>query len=40
MEQGAAKATVHPIKVLALAYGLIPDVAGLAPSASEELLVR
>jgi FAD/FMN-containing dehydrogenase/Fe-S oxidoreductase len=27
MEQGAAKPTVHPLKVLALAYGLMPDVA-------------
>ena len=27
MEQGAAKPTIHPLKVLALAYGLMPDVA-------------
>jgi Fe-S oxidoreductase len=27
MEQGASKPTIHPLKVLALAYGLMPDVA-------------
>jgi hypothetical protein len=28
MEQGADIPTVHPLKVLALAYGLMPKVAG------------
>jgi hypothetical protein len=27
MEQGAKKPTIHPLKVLAHAYGLMPDVA-------------
>jgi FAD/FMN-containing dehydrogenase/Fe-S oxidoreductase len=27
MEQGASKPTIHPLKVLALAYGLMPEVA-------------
>ena len=27
MEQGAAKPTIHPLKVLALAYGLMPEIA-------------
>jgi FAD/FMN-containing dehydrogenase/Fe-S oxidoreductase len=26
MEQGATKPTIHPLKVLALAYGLMPDI--------------
>ena len=29
MEQGTMKPTVHPIKILALAYGLMPEVASL-----------
>jgi len=29
MEQGAAKPTIHPIKLLALSYGLLPEIAGL-----------
>jgi Fe-S oxidoreductase len=27
MEQGTSKRTVHPLKVLALAYGLLPEIA-------------
>ncbi len=29
MEQGAAKPTIHPIKLLALSYGLMPEIAKL-----------
>ncbi len=29
MEQGAAKPTFHPIELLALAYGLMPEIGGL-----------
>jgi Fe-S oxidoreductase len=39
MEQGAAKPTLHPIKLLALSYGLMPEVARLLGSSGEELTV-
>jgi FAD/FMN-containing dehydrogenase/Fe-S oxidoreductase len=39
MEQGTTKATVHPLKVLALSYGLLPDLAPLLTKKSEELVV-
>ena len=40
MEQGTYKATVHPIKIVALAYGLMPDDLGdLFSRRSEELMV-
>ena len=29
MEQGTTKRTIHPMKLLALAYGLMPEVAAL-----------
>jgi Fe-S oxidoreductase len=29
MEQGATKPTIHPIKLLALSYGLMPELAQL-----------
>jgi hypothetical protein len=29
MEQGTTKPTLHPIKLLALSYGLMPEVARL-----------
>jgi hypothetical protein len=35
MEQGTAKPTVHPIKILARAYGLLP---GAAPGGLDDLL--
>jgi Fe-S oxidoreductase len=38
MEQGTAKPTVHPIKLLALAYGLMPELSGLLTTSGEELL--
>ena len=35
MEQGSTKPTIHPLKLLALAYGLMPEVADLVrPAAS------
>lgn len=39
MEQGTTKPTVHPLKVLALAYGLMPEVAQLLTSRGEDLYV-
>jgi Fe-S oxidoreductase len=39
MEQGSAKPTIHPIKLLALAYGLMPEVAELLRSGGHPLLV-
>jgi Fe-S oxidoreductase len=39
MEQGTTKPTIHPLKVLALAYGLMPELASLFSTRSEELIV-
>ncbi|REK10275.1 MAG: anaerobic glycerol-3-phosphate dehydrogenase subunit C [Planctomycetota bacterium] len=39
MEQGAGKPTIHPVKLLALAYGLMPEVAELLSVQVEELVV-
>jgi hypothetical protein len=39
MEQGTTKPTMHPLKILALAYGLMPELASLFAERSEELLV-
>jgi FAD/FMN-containing dehydrogenase/Fe-S oxidoreductase len=39
MEQGTSKATVHPLKILALAYGLMPELAALLSRRGEELVV-
>jgi FAD/FMN-containing dehydrogenase/Fe-S oxidoreductase len=39
MEQGATKPTIHPIKLLALAYGLMPELSRLLNAPSEELYV-
>jgi Fe-S oxidoreductase len=39
MEQGTTKPTIHPLKVLALAYGLTPEVAALLTTPGEELVV-
>ncbi len=38
MEQGTNKPTIHPIKLLALAYGLMPDVRPIFLSSSQENL--
>ncbi len=39
MEQGTAKPTIHPIKLLALAYGIMPELKHLLNSTSEDLVV-
>ncbi len=39
MEQGTDKPTLHPLKVLALAYDAMPELAGRLAAHSEELLV-
>jgi Fe-S oxidoreductase len=39
MEQGAGKPTIHPVKLLALAYGLMPEIADLLSAPVEELVV-
>jgi len=39
MEQGTVKPTIHPIKLLALSYGLMGEIAGLLTTPGEELIV-
>lgn len=39
MEQGVSKPTIHPVKILAYAYGLAPDVEQLFASQGEDLVV-
>ena len=39
MEQGTTKPTIHPLKMLALAYGLMPEIETLLTARGEELLV-
>lgn len=39
MEQGTSKPTIHPIKLLALSYGLLPDISRLLTARGEELTV-
>jgi FAD/FMN-containing dehydrogenase/Fe-S oxidoreductase len=39
MEQGANKPTIHPLKLLALSYGLMPQIARLIKAPSEDLYV-
>ncbi len=39
MEQGTTKPTIHPLKILALAYGLMPELQQLITSRSKELIV-
>ncbi len=39
MEQGTTKPTIHPLKILALSYGLIPHFASLLTARGEELVV-
>ncbi|HTQ39545.1 MAG TPA: anaerobic glycerol-3-phosphate dehydrogenase subunit C [Pirellulales bacterium] len=39
MEQGTPKPTIHPLKLLALSYGLMPEIAQLLTQRSEELVV-
>ena len=37
MEQGTSKPTIHPLKILALSYGLMPELDTLMSERSEEL---
>jgi Fe-S oxidoreductase len=39
MEQGSSIATIHPIKLLALSYGLMPELRPLLNSPSDGLVV-
>lgn len=39
MEQGTSKPTLHPLKVLAYSYGLLPQVSKVLASRSQELTV-
>ncbi len=39
MEQGTAKPTIHPVKLLALAYGLMPELVPLVRSQGKRLVV-
>jgi FAD/FMN-containing dehydrogenase/Fe-S oxidoreductase len=39
MEQGTSKPTLHPIKLLALSYGLMPEIAQLLTAPGQELIV-
>jgi hypothetical protein len=39
MEQSSTKPTIHPIKLLALAYGIMPEVAQLMRAGRRRSLV-
>lgn len=39
MEQGTSKPTIHPIKLLAYSYGLLPEVEGLLSATGKERVV-
>jgi Fe-S oxidoreductase len=39
MEQGTSKPTIHPLKILALSYDLMPELAALLTTRGEELVV-
>lgn len=39
MEQGTTKPTIHPIKLLAISYGLLPEAVHLLTTPGEELIV-
>jgi len=39
MEQGTSKPTLHPLKILALAYGIMPEAAELLAAQGEDLTV-
>jgi FAD/FMN-containing dehydrogenase/Fe-S oxidoreductase len=39
MEQGTSKPTIHPLKILALAYGLMPEIDELVNSRSVDLTI-
>jgi len=38
MEQGTTKPTIHPLKLLALAYGLKPEFAKLLSTRAQDLV--
>ena len=40
MEQGAPMATLHPVKLVAMAYGVMPELQKLIDSPAQELVVR
>ena len=39
MEQGTTKGTLHPLKLIAYAYGLMPDVEKLLQEKNEDMFV-
>jgi FAD/FMN-containing dehydrogenase/Fe-S oxidoreductase len=39
MEQSTSKPTIHPVKIVALAYGLMPELRGLINSPGKELVL-
>jgi hypothetical protein len=39
MEQGTTKPTIHPLKLFAHAYGLLPEAALLLTGSGQELIV-
>jgi FAD/FMN-containing dehydrogenase/Fe-S oxidoreductase len=39
MEQGNTKPTIHPLKILALSYGLMPEISRLLTTRGQELVV-
>jgi hypothetical protein len=39
MEQGTTKPTIHPLKLLALAYGVMPEVATLVRAQGKPLVL-
>ena len=39
MEQGTTKPTIHPLKLLALSYGLMPEVKELLTARGQDLVV-
>jgi FAD/FMN-containing dehydrogenase/Fe-S oxidoreductase len=39
MEQGTTKPTIHPLKILAASYGLMPELASLLAQRGEDLIV-
>lgn len=39
MEQGTAKPTIHPLKILALSYGIMPEVAKLLTARGRDLVM-
>jgi Fe-S oxidoreductase len=39
MEQSTSKPTIHPVKIVALAYGLMPELRGLINSPGKDLVL-